>query len=48
MAMALQSMSFNTADDLCTWASANISAATKIVEILFDAASGKYVVFYTT
>ena len=48
MAIALKTMNFNTAKELTAYtADAGNNVAT-IVSIVYDAASGKYVLFYTS
>jgi hypothetical protein len=47
MAMTLLSREFLSVQELTTWATANISDKTKIVNIVFDAGSGMFVIFFT-
>lgn len=46
--MTLLSREFLSVQELTTWASANISDKSKIVQIIFDAGSGMFVILFTS
>lgn len=47
MAVALKQQLFNTARELATFAETPANNVTTVVSVVFDAVSGKYVLFYT-
>jgi hypothetical protein len=47
MAVALKTNQFNFAHEVAVFASTAGNNVTTIVAIVYDAASGKYVIFYT-